>query len=35
MDLMEEALREVGLPARADAALRAFLGEVATFLVNR
>jgi hemoglobin len=35
VELMGQALDEVALPAEADAALRAFLGDVATFLINR
>jgi hemoglobin len=32
---MDAALDEVGFPAHVDRAIRVFLGEVATFLVNR
>jgi hemoglobin len=35
VELMDRALDEVGLPAEADAVLRRFLHETATFLINR
>ena len=35
MRLMTDAIDEAGLPAEAAGFLRAFLGEIATFLVNR
>ncbi len=35
VELMGQAFDEAKLPAAAEAALRPFLGEVATFLINR
>jgi hemoglobin len=35
LELMDNALREVALPADADAALREFFAAVATMMVNR
>jgi hemoglobin len=35
MQLMTAALEEAALPAEADQFIRSFLGEIATFLINR
>jgi len=35
MQLMTAALEEAALPAEADQFIRAFLGDIATFLINR
>jgi hemoglobin len=35
MQLMSDAIVEAGLPAEAESVMRTFLGDIATFLINR